>query len=158
VSHGSAERLDLIGISLGTVKSMGDIRKVIWWAVIGRFRLRARGGDPGAAPCPRIALGVVNALVIVRPETFIRWHRAGFRSFWRWKSRSRGGRSKVPLEILSGVVSHCSESLNALRKGPIKRARIKIKRDDRVRDLDPGREKHSQPEKEGKRNHATSLG
>jgi hypothetical protein len=41
----------------------------------------------------------VNAFVIVKPETIIRWHRAGFRSFWRWKSRCRGGRPKVPLEI-----------------------------------------------------------
>jgi transposase InsO family protein len=37
--------------------------------------------------------------VIVKPETVIRWHRAGFRLFWRWKSRSRSGRPKVPLEI-----------------------------------------------------------
>ena len=29
--------------------------------------------------------GIVDALAIVRPETVIRWHRAGFRSFWRWK-------------------------------------------------------------------------
>jgi hypothetical protein len=29
----------------------------------------------------------------------IRWHRAGFRSFWRWKSGRRGGRPRVPLEI-----------------------------------------------------------
>jgi hypothetical protein len=38
--------------------------------------------------------------MIVKPETVIRWHRAGFRLFWRWKSRSRGGgRPKVALEI-----------------------------------------------------------
>src|SRR5580704_7565024 len=36
---------------------------------------------------PRIAPGVLNALVIVKPETVIRWHRAGFRLFWRWISR-----------------------------------------------------------------------
>ena len=29
-------------------------------------------------------------LVIVKPETLIRWHRKGFRWFWRWKSRARG--------------------------------------------------------------------
>jgi hypothetical protein len=34
----------------------------------------------------RITPGVLNALVIVKPETVIRWHRAGFRLFWRWKS------------------------------------------------------------------------
>jgi transposase InsO family protein len=42
---------------------------------------------------------IVNALVIIEPETVIRWHRAGFRLFWRWKSRSPGGRPKVALEI-----------------------------------------------------------
>jgi hypothetical protein len=33
-----------------------------------------------------------NALTIVRPETIVRCHRAGFRSYWRWKSRRRVGR------------------------------------------------------------------
>jgi hypothetical protein len=47
----------------------------------------------------RIAPNVLNALVIVKPETVIGWHRAGFRLFWRWKSRCRGGRPKVSLEI-----------------------------------------------------------
>ena len=40
-----------------------------------------------------------DALAIVKPETVVRWHRAGFRSYWRWKSRPRGGRPTVPLEI-----------------------------------------------------------
>ena len=47
----------------------------------------------------RISPTIVNALVIIKPETVIRWHRAGFRLLWRWKSRRRGGRPKVPLEI-----------------------------------------------------------
>ena len=47
----------------------------------------------------RIVPGVLNALLIVKPETVIRWHRAGFRLFWRWKSRCRGGRTKVLVEI-----------------------------------------------------------
>jgi transposase InsO family protein len=42
---------------------------------------------------------VLNAIRIIRPETVIRWHRMGFRLYWRWKSRSRGGRPRVPLEI-----------------------------------------------------------
>jgi transposase InsO family protein len=40
-----------------------------------------------------------DALAIVKPDTIVRWHRAGFRSYWRWKSRPRGGRPTVPLEI-----------------------------------------------------------
>ena len=47
----------------------------------------------------RLAPSIVDALVIVRPETVVHWHRAGFRSFWRWRSRRRGGRPSVPLEI-----------------------------------------------------------
>jgi transposase InsO family protein len=47
----------------------------------------------------RLVPGILDALAIVRPETVIRWHRAGFRSFWRWKSRRGGGRPRVPLEI-----------------------------------------------------------
>src|ERR1700719_3580239 len=41
---------------------------------------------------------VLDALAIVRPGTVIKWHRAGFRLYWRWKSRPRGGRPAVPLE------------------------------------------------------------
>ena len=40
-----------------------------------------------------------DALAIVKPDTIVRWHRAGFRSYWRWKSRPRGGRPTVPREI-----------------------------------------------------------
>jgi len=32
---------------------------------------------------------------LVQPETILRWHRAGFKMFWRWKSRNRGGRPKI---------------------------------------------------------------
>jgi transposase InsO family protein len=47
----------------------------------------------------RLAPKVLDALAIVKPETVIRWHRAGFRSYWRWKSKAQGGRPTVPLEI-----------------------------------------------------------
>src|ERR1700747_2376525 len=42
---------------------------------------------------------IVQVLTIIGPETLVRWHRAGFRRYWRWKSRRRGGRPRVPLEI-----------------------------------------------------------
>jgi hypothetical protein len=35
----------------------------------------------------------------VKPDTVIRWHRTGFRLYWRWKSRHRCGRPTVSLEI-----------------------------------------------------------
>jgi transposase InsO family protein len=47
----------------------------------------------------RLAPSVLDAMTVVRPDTIVRWHRAGFRTFWRWKSRSRAGRPKVPLEV-----------------------------------------------------------
>jgi hypothetical protein len=39
-----------------------------------------------------------NALTIVKPDTLIRWHRSGFRLFWKWKSRPRG-RPRVPADL-----------------------------------------------------------
>src|SRR6266581_1014172 len=42
---------------------------------------------------------VLRAITIVRPETLVRWHRAGFRQYWRWKSRSLGGRPKIDGEL-----------------------------------------------------------
>ena len=42
---------------------------------------------------------ICDALAIVKPETIVRWHRAGFRLYWRWKSRRRGGRPTVAPEI-----------------------------------------------------------
>jgi hypothetical protein len=47
----------------------------------------------------RLLPGIRDALAIVKPETVVKWHRAGFRLYWRWKSKARGGRPTVPLEI-----------------------------------------------------------
>jgi len=40
-----------------------------------------------------------SALLIVQPDTVIRWHRRGFKIFWRWKSRAKRGRPPIELEI-----------------------------------------------------------
>jgi transposase InsO family protein len=42
---------------------------------------------------------ILEALAIVRPETIIRWHRSGFRAYWRWRSRNRIGRPKVSADL-----------------------------------------------------------
>src|ERR1700726_1807111 len=47
----------------------------------------------------RLVPGVRDALAIVKPETVIKWHRAGFRSYWSWKSRRGAGRPTVRQEI-----------------------------------------------------------
>ena len=90
------------------LRLMGDLLKLIWWLVTGFFRSRASleaeiltlrhqlnvlhrkapkrvvfsNFDRFVFASPyRIAPGVLNALVIVKPETVLRWHRAGFRLF-----------------------------------------------------------------------------
>src|SRR2546429_7850553 len=42
---------------------------------------------------------VLKAMMIIRPETFVRWHRAGFRRYWRWKSRNLGGRPQIAADL-----------------------------------------------------------
>jgi hypothetical protein len=47
----------------------------------------------------RIWTGWRTALVIVKPETVIAWHRRGFRLWWAWKRRRRSGRPSVPADV-----------------------------------------------------------
>ena len=42
---------------------------------------------------------ILQVLTIIRPETLLRWDRAGFRLYWRWKSRSLGGRPQIEAEL-----------------------------------------------------------
>jgi hypothetical protein len=42
---------------------------------------------------------ILNAIIVVKPETVIRWHRRGFRAYWHWKSRRCGGRPRIDREI-----------------------------------------------------------
>ena len=42
---------------------------------------------------------ILQVVTIVQPETLVRWHRAGFRCYWRWKSRPRGGRPQVETDL-----------------------------------------------------------
>jgi transposase InsO family protein len=105
---------------------MSDLCRLIWCALIGLFRPRAaleaenlvlrhqlnvlRRKSPKRAALSnidrlllvglyRLAPGVLDALKIIRPQTLLRWHRAGFRAFWRWKSRPHGGRPRIAVDI-----------------------------------------------------------
>jgi transposase InsO family protein len=105
---------------------MGDLFRLIWYAVVGLFRSRAalqaeilvlrhqlnvlRRKAPKRLAFNAIdrlvfaglywlAPPVLEALTILKPETVIRWHRIGFRAYWRWKSRPRGGRPGTPADI-----------------------------------------------------------
>src|SRR6201988_3759794 len=42
---------------------------------------------------------ILQVLTIIRPETLVRWRRAGFRHYWRWKSRSPGGRPQIETDL-----------------------------------------------------------
>ena len=42
---------------------------------------------------------ILQVLTIIRPETLIHWHRSGFRCYWRWKSRSLGGRPPIEARL-----------------------------------------------------------
>ena len=42
---------------------------------------------------------ILNAITVVKPETVTRWHRRGFRVYWRWKSRRCGGHPRIDREI-----------------------------------------------------------
>ena len=105
---------------------MSDLCRLIWCVVIGLFRSRAameaeilvlrhqlnvlRRNCPKRVALSsidrlllvglyRLAPGVLDALKIIRPQTLLRWHRAGFRAYWRWKSRPLGGRPPVSEDI-----------------------------------------------------------
>src|SRR6266511_953553 len=105
---------------------MRDICRLLWCALVGLFRSRAspeaeilllrhqlnvlRRKSPKRMAFTDVdrlvfpglyslAPGVLKALKIVKPETVIRWHRAGLRAYWRRRSGPRGDRPQTPLEI-----------------------------------------------------------
>ncbi len=47
----------------------------------------------------RVWPGWHRALVLVQPATVVNWHRNGFRAYWRWKSRTNGGRPRIDREV-----------------------------------------------------------
>jgi len=47
----------------------------------------------------RLFPSMLDAVVIVKPETVLRWHRGGFRAYWRWKSWRRSGRPRIDREL-----------------------------------------------------------
>ena len=65
-----------------------------------RGRVRLYGLDRGLLIwLSRLVPAIRDAVVIVKPETLLRWHRRGFRAFWRWKSGFRIGRPLVDREV-----------------------------------------------------------
>ena len=105
---------------------MRDLCRLIGWMVVDLIRSRAtleaeiwtlrqqinvlrRGAPRKLSFCAvdrmifvglyRMFPKICDALAIVKPDTIVRWHRAGFRLYWRWKSGPCSGRPTVPPEI-----------------------------------------------------------
>src|SRR6202165_3554579 len=54
---------------------------------------------------------IMKVVTMIEPETLVGWHRAGFRRYWRWKSRSRGGRPQIDLELRTLIRQMSMENL-----------------------------------------------
>jgi hypothetical protein len=53
---------------------------------------------------------MLKVVTIVQPETLVGWHRAGFRLYWRWKSRRRGGRPRIEIELRALIQQMSTEN------------------------------------------------
>jgi transposase InsO family protein len=63
-------------------------------------RLRLHGSDRALLVwMTRLWPSLLGLSRVVQPDTILRWHRAGFRTYWRWKSRGRPGRPRVSCEL-----------------------------------------------------------
>ncbi len=81
-SRTSALRQQLAALQHQSKRPRLRKRDRIFWAILSRLWTNWR-----------------SALLIVQPDTVVRWHRRGFKLFWRWKSRARPGRPKIEAEI-----------------------------------------------------------
>src|ERR1700686_3366887 len=76
----------------------------------GRARL-ANNGRWFFVQLYRWVPSTLPVLMIIRPETLVRWHRAGFRRYWRWKSGRRGGRPQIETELRALIRQMSTENL-----------------------------------------------
>ncbi|MCL5097731.1 MAG: hypothetical protein M1608_09425 [Candidatus Omnitrophica bacterium] len=85
-------------------------------ALLGHRRSR-----PGLGPADRLFwVGLLRlwpqwrqAVVLFQPRTVVGWHRLGFRLFWRWKSRARGGRPRIDQSGIPAWTWPCPAELKA---------------------------------------------
>jgi transposase InsO family protein len=103
----------------------------------------------------------VDALAIIRPDTVIRWHRNGFRAYWRWRSRKQVGRPKVSAELraLIAEMSRANPLWGAPRiHGELLKLGIEIAQSTVARYMARGGRGRSQSWKTFLRNHAAGIG
>jgi transposase InsO family protein len=102
-----------------------------------------------------------GAITIVQPDTVLRWHRSGFRLYWRWKSRSRGGRPKVPIENRSLIrrISEENRLWGAPRiHGELLKLGIEVAQSTVAKYMARGGRGRSQTWKTFLHNHSTGIG
>ncbi len=108
----------------------------------------------------RLSPGVLSRIVIIQPETVVRWHRGGFKAFWRWKSRGRPGRPRIAKEIgdLIREVSRANPLWGAPRiHGELLKVGIDVAQSTVAKYMVKGRRPPSQSWKTFLRNHADGI-
>ena len=104
--------------------------------------------------------GVLDSVVIIQPETVVRWHRRGFEAFWRWKSRGRPGRQRIPREVrdLIREISLANPLWGAPRiHGELLKLGIEVAQTTVAKYMARGRRPPSQSWKTFLRNHAEGI-
>src|SRR5215831_3627758 len=72
-----------------------DFMVQFFLAVLGALRIFFRSRGDTALEI----LALRQQVAVLKPETVVGWHRAGFRLYWRWRSRPRGGRPRITREV-----------------------------------------------------------
>jgi transposase InsO family protein len=76
------------------------------------YRLRLHGSDRALMVwMARVWPSLLGLSRVVQPDTILRWHRAGFRAYWRWKSRGQPGRPKIEPELRELIRRMSKENL-----------------------------------------------
>ena len=108
----------------------------------------------------RLWPGVLRSLTLLRPETVVRWHRAGFRAYWRWKSQGRAGRPTIDKNVrhLIREVSLANPLWGAPRiHGELLKLGIEVAQSTVSRYMAKGQRSPSQSWQTFLRNHADGL-
>ncbi len=103
---------------------------------------------------------LLDSFIIVQPETVVRWHRRGFKAFWRWRSQGRSGRPRISREVrdLIREISLANPLWGAPRiHGELLKLGIEVAQTTVARYMARGRRPPSQSWKTFLRNHAGGI-
>jgi hypothetical protein len=89
-------------------------------------RLRLHGSDRASlAWMTWLWPSLLGLARVVQPDTILRWHRAGFRAYWRWKSRGRPGRPRVCCELRELIRRMSKEKMLPILSTPFGSANLR---------------------------------